>query len=341
LSRRQYEHLLDEWIELYTEEKLSVPEIAEQCKASDSTVRRYLQDEGIDTAKNSSYGDREYNHLLDEWTTLYKQEDLSTPEIADRYEAHRHTVWDYLEEAGVIEGHVDYDEKVDAWAQQYKEENMSVRQIAKQSPASRSTISAQLTAAGVETKTKNSKENKYPINKWVRLYEEQNMSTIEIANLKNTEASSSTVAKYLRAEGVDMSRSHELTKELLTERADQSGKCWEWQYKLRDDKYGVVKVKGKEHLAHRTAYRLWKSDIPEDKIVRHKCDNKSCINPKHLMLGTAKENANDVHQLKKDVHSLTQDDLRDILGREEEDWLQIAEDHDVRLATIRYILEEK
>jgi hypothetical protein len=66
-----------------------------------------------------------------------------------------------------------------------------------------------------------------------------------------------------------------------------------------------------------------------------------CVNPDHLELGTTKDNINDYHQLPKDLHALTQDDLRDILGREEEDWLEIAKDHDVRLATVRYILEEK
>jgi predicted DNA-binding protein YlxM (UPF0122 family) len=342
MSRRKYEHLLDEWVKLHTEKKLSVPQIAEQYKASSSTIRRYLQNEGIDVTEHNGGRNKKYKHLLDEWVDLYEKENLSTTEIAGKYEASRSTVIDYLKEAGVIEGKTDPDDdQINDWAYLYEEEEMSIRQIANQSSAARSTVSSELKADGLDVKGRSAQKRKHPVNKWVRLYEEQNMSTIEIANLKNTEVSSSTVAKYLRAEGVDLSRSNRLSKELLTKRANQSGQCWEWQYKLRDDRYGVVKIDGEEHIAHRAAYRLWKGEIPDGKVVRHKCDNQSCIRPKHLELGTTKENQNDIYQVPKDLHALTQDDLRDILGREEEDWLRIAEDHDVRLATIRYILEEK
>ena len=46
-------------------------------------------------------------------------------------------------------------------------------------------------------------------------------------------------------------------------------------------------------LAHRHIYEECFGEIPKGMVVRHKCDNKSCINPEHLELGTLKDNIQD------------------------------------------------
>lgn len=46
-------------------------------------------------------------------------------------------------------------------------------------------------------------------------------------------------------------------------------------------------------LAHRHIYEECFGEIPKGMVVRHKCDNKSCINPEHLELGTLAENIQD------------------------------------------------
>lgn len=47
-------------------------------------------------------------------------------------------------------------------------------------------------------------------------------------------------------------------------------------------------------LAHRVAYQIYYGvDLTPDDIVCHKCDNPSCINPKHLFVGTHEDNVRD------------------------------------------------
>ena len=46
-------------------------------------------------------------------------------------------------------------------------------------------------------------------------------------------------------------------------------------------------------LLHRLIYKSYYGEIPNGMVVRHKCDNPSCINPLHLELGTRGDNAHD------------------------------------------------
>ena len=72
--------------------------------------------------------------------------------------------------------------------------------------------------------------------------------------------------------------------------------CWAWIGAINHRGYGIIGKGGKgqgNERAHRTAYRLYRGEIPEDKIILHKCGNSNCVNPWHLEAGTQKENARD------------------------------------------------
>lgn len=73
--------------------------------------------------------------------------------------------------------------------------------------------------------------------------------------------------------------------------------CWEWTGPLLHNGYGRFHINGKQVKAHRASYEEHKGPIPEGLLVCHACDNRKCINPEHLWLGTAKDNAVD-RQLK-------------------------------------------
>ena len=77
------------------------------------------------------------------------------------------------------------------------------------------------------------------------------------------------------------------------------GTCWVWIGALKTDGYGSVIVDGKTQSTHRTSWYLTFGQWP-DKFVCHKCDNKRCVNPAHLFLGDAKDNATDL--VKKRLH---------------------------------------
>jgi hypothetical protein len=84
-------------------------------------------------------------------------------------------------------------------------------------------------------------------------------------------------------------------KKKFCERVNKNtgSECWEWVGSISSNGYGKYLFEGKFYLAHRLSYMLLISDIPKNKLVLHKCDNPKCVNPKHLYVGTQKDNMQD------------------------------------------------
>ena len=58
--------------------------------------------------------------------------------------------------------------------------------------------------------------------------------------------------------------------------------------------YPLVVYNGKRITMSRYMYLIHKGDIPEGLEIRHKCDNRKCINPDHLEVGTHSDNMQDM-----------------------------------------------
>lgn len=69
--------------------------------------------------------------------------------------------------------------------------------------------------------------------------------------------------------------------------------CLPWPFSESDGYYSVKLPSGGYSKAHRIMCTLAHGDPKRGHQTRHLCNNKSCVNPKHLRWGTAKENAQD------------------------------------------------
>ena len=90
------------------------------------------------------------------------------------------------------------------------------------------------------------------------------------------------------------------------------GPCWVWTASLRDTGYGQLMITETRipEKAPRIAWFLEHGEWPpDDKQVCHKCDNRPCVRPDHLFLGTNDDNIRDKIAKGRQPRGIQQSDL--------------------------------
>jgi hypothetical protein len=133
--------------------------------------------------------------------------------------------------------------------------------------------------------------------------------------------------------------------EKLLSRTVPEGDCLLWSGCLNTDGYPRASVRGNANVkVHRMVYELATGINPEGRCVRHTCDNPRCINPKHLVLGTVRDNMTDRTVRERGARNkLTSSQVREIRALYSDGWSQarLAEKFSVNYRTIHYVVKGK
>lgn len=117
--------------------------------------------------------------------------------------------------------------------------------------------------------------------------------------------------------------------------------CWEWQGPRANTGYGRFSLNGERFLAHRVSYIVHYGEIADSLCVCHRCDNKLCVNPGHLFVGTHADNMADAAAKGLHAVKLTQaqaDEIRTLCAQGHRRQAAVARQFGVSKTTVTQII---
>ena len=86
----------------------------------------------------------------------------------------------------------------------------------------------------------------------------------------------------------------DMQERLLVNSLEMENGCWQWLGRATKDGYGLINVRqGSKHVArraHHVAYEFFIGPVPAGLELDHKCYNRRCIHPNHVIPATRQQN---------------------------------------------------
>lgn len=124
-------------------------------------------------------------------------------------------------------------------------------------------------------------------------------------------------------------------------KTEPCGECIRWTGRIQPNGYGQFRLNGKTQYAHRAAYTLFNGEIPEGYVVMHSCDNRWCVNPRHLTLGTQADNLIDMTRKGRHSKTVIPNDHIEVIRNDTRSSYVIAREWGVNPSTIQKIKSGK